>query len=65
MKKEYGVISSNGDITHLSSRSTNPVVHVVVDILAIEIAQRFDITRVHVRGSKDLIGNVVGEKSVH
>lgn len=65
MKKENRVISSNGDITHLSSLSTNPVVHVIVDILAVEIAQRVDITRVHVRGGKDLVGNIVGEKSVY
>ncbi len=64
MKKEYRVISSNGDITHLSSLSTNPIVHVVVDILAVEIAQRLG-TRVHLRGSKNLIGNIVSEKSVH
>jgi hypothetical protein len=65
MKKEDRVISSNGNITHLSSIPTNPVVNVIVDVLAIEIAQRVSITGVQVRGSKNLIGNIVSEKSVY
>lgn len=65
MKKEDGVISSNRNIIHLSSIPTNPVVNVVVDVLAVEIAQGSSSIIVHVRGSKILIGNLVEEKSVH
>ena len=67
MEKEDRVIGSNRDITHLSSIPTSPVVDVIVDELAIEIAQgvRSSITRVHVRGSKNLIVNMIREKSVH
>lgn len=65
MKKEDRVISSNRNIAHLSSVPTNPVVDIIVNILAIEIAQGVGFGGVHVRGSKNLIGNIISEKSVH
>ena len=67
MEKEDGVVSSNGNIIHLASIPTDPVMNVIVDVLAIEIAQgvRSSINRVHVRGSKDLIFNIVREQSEH
>jgi hypothetical protein len=65
MKKEDRIISSNRNITHLSSIPTDPVVDVIVDVLAIEITQGVSIPRIHVRGGKNLIVNIVREKSVH
>ena len=67
MEKEDGVISSNRNIIHLSSVPASPVMDVIVDVFAIEIAQgvRNSVNRVHVRGSKNLIFNLVREQSVH